>query len=208
MAVKFELDPKKDQVVPCKALKDFNNKFLVEAIKDDDAFKRLFAGEEKGKKEAIKKLSESINSLPDTGRVWFVKRFLVGFGNKVNDAAEEAFEELEKNNAFNDLKTATETYNGNLKQATLATANEAKSLQSTLINRFSPAVAEFSKKYIASKGGGGGAAPGGAPGTSPTKPLPPPATPPKALIVNYTNLKNSWSLVLSLKTNILLSWLK
>lgn len=163
MAVKFELDPKKDQVVPCKALKDFNNKFLVEAIKGDDAFKRLFAGEEKGKKEAIKKLSESISSLPDTGRVWFVKRFLVGFGNKVNDAAEEAFEELEKNNAFNELKTATEAYNGNLKQATLLTANEAKSLQSTLINTFSPAVADFSKKYIASKGGGGGGAPGAAP---------------------------------------------
>lgn len=171
MAVKFELDPKKDQVVPCKALKDFNKKFLVEAIKGDDAFKRLFAGEEKGKKEAIKKLSESISSLPDTGRVWFVKRFLVGFGNKVNDAAEEAFEELEKNNAFNELKTATEAYNGKLKDATLATANEAKSLQSTLINTFSPAVAEFSKKYIASKGvGASGAAPGtppsgGAPGT-------------------------------------------
>lgn len=166
MAVKFELDPKKDQVVPCKALKDFNNKFLVEAIKGDDAFKRLFAGEEKGKKEAIEKLSQSINSLPDTGRVWFVKRFLVGFGNKVNDAAKEAFKELEKNNAFNDLKAATEAYNGKLKDATLATANEAKSLQSTLINTFSPAVAEFSKKYIASKGvaGSTGGAPGSAPG--------------------------------------------
>lgn len=163
MAVKFELDPKKDQVVPCKALKDFNNKFLVEAIRGDDAFKRLFAGEEKGKKEAIKQLSDSINSLPDTGRVWFVKRFLVGFGNKVNDAAEEAFEELEKNNAFNELKAATEAYNGKLKDATLATANEAKSLQSTLINKFSPAVADFSKNYIASKGGGGGTATGTTP---------------------------------------------
>lgn len=155
MAVKLVIDdPKKDQLVPVKALKDFGVALQRETIMKDSFMEKMFKSEEKrkGKKEKIKAIADAINKIggaADGKRAWFAKLFLAPFEGKASKEAKELFEAISKTDGFEALQTATTEYNKTFKANTDATATAAANLTSVLEKTLTPATAQFAEAYKA-----------------------------------------------------------
>ena len=124
MAVKFELDKKKDQLVPYAALNAFANG-IRQKLTTPSSFEKLFTKKEKleEKKQRIVKLAELIEGLPkEERRYWFVDLFLAANDGKADDLAKDLFKDLTKGDAFKELEKATSAYNASFKEKTLAVA--------------------------------------------------------------------------------------
>jgi hypothetical protein len=155
MAVKLVIDdPKKDQLVPVKALKEFGVALQRETIMKDSFMEKMFKSEEKrkGKKEKIKAIADAINKIggaADGKRAWFAKFFLAPFEGKASKEAKELFEAISKTDGFEALQTATTEYNKTFKANTDATATAAAKLTSVLEKTLTPATAQFAEAYKA-----------------------------------------------------------
>jgi len=149
MAVKFELDKKKDQLVPYAALDAFANG-IRQKLTTPSSFEKLFTKKEKleEKKQRIEKLAALIESLPKKeGRYWFVDLFLAANGGKVDDLAKDLFKDLTKGDAFKELEKATSSYNASFKEKTLAVAKASDALTKRVVDAMTPVAGAFGKEF-------------------------------------------------------------
>lgn len=149
MAVKFELDKKKDQLVPYAALNAFANGIRQKLI-TPSSFEKLFTKEEKReeKKKRMEKLAALIEGLQKKeGRYWFVDLFLAANNGKADDLAKEIFKDLTKGEAFKELEKATSTYNANFKAKALEVAKASAALTKRVADAMTPVAGEFGKEF-------------------------------------------------------------
>lgn len=149
MAVKFELDKKKDQLVPCKAFKNWGNSVEQKTLKDAGTLEKLFTSEEKReeKKKKLQAIAAATKTLPDAGRAWFVDIFLSAFGGKVDDLAKDLFKDLTKGDAFEELEKATSEYNANFKALALEVAKASAALTKRVADAMTPVAGAFGKEF-------------------------------------------------------------
>ena len=149
MAVKFELDKKKDQLVPYAALDAFANG-IRQKLTTPSSFEKLFTKKEKleEKKQRIEKLAALIEGLPKKeGRYWFVDLFLAANDGKADDLAKDLFKDLTKGDAFKELEKATSAYNANFKEKTLAVAKASDALTKRVADAMTPVAGAFGKEF-------------------------------------------------------------
>jgi hypothetical protein len=149
MAVKFELDKKKDQLVPYAALDAFANG-IRQKLTTPSSFEKLFTKKEKleEKKQRIEKLAALIEGLPkNEGRYWFVDLFLAANDGKADDLAKDLFKDLTKGDAFKELEKATSAYNANFKEKTLAVAKASDALTKRVADAMTPVAGAFGKEF-------------------------------------------------------------
>jgi len=149
MAVKFELDKKKDQLVPYAALDAFANG-IRQKLTTPSSFEKLFTKKEKleEKKQRIEKLAALIEGLPKKeGRYWFVDLFLAANDGKVDDLAKDLFKDLTKGDAFKELEKATSSYNASFKEKTLAVAKASDALTKRVADAMTPVAGAFGKEF-------------------------------------------------------------
>lgn len=149
MAVKFELDKKKDQLVPYAALSVFADG-IRQKLTTPSSFEKLFTKKEKleEKKQRIVKLAALIESLTKTERrYWFVDLFLAANGGKADDLAKDLFKDLTKGDAFKELEKATSAYNANFKEKTLAVAKASEALTKRVADAMTPVAGAFGKEF-------------------------------------------------------------
>jgi len=149
MAVKFELDKKKDQLVPCKAFKNWGNSVEQKTLKDAGTLEKLFTSEEKReeKKKKLQAIAAATKTLPDAGRAWFVDIFLSAFGGKADDLAKDLFKDLTKGAAFKELEKATSEYNAKFKAKALAVATASAALTKRVAYAMTPVAGAFGKEF-------------------------------------------------------------
>ena len=149
MAVKFELDKKKDQLVPYAALDAFANG-IRKKLTTPSSFEKLFTKEEKReeKKKRMEKLAALIEGLSKKeGRYWFVDLFLAANDGKADDLAKEIFKDLTKGEAFKELEKATSDYNANFKAKALAVAKASDTLTKRVADAMTPVAGAFGKEF-------------------------------------------------------------
>lgn len=149
MAVKFELDKNKDQLVPCKAFKNWGNSVEQKTLKDAGTLEKLFTSEEKReeKKKKLEAIADATGKLPDVGRAWFVDIFLSAFDGKVDDLAKDLFKDLTKGDAFEELEKATSAYNAKFKANALAVAKASAALTERVADAMTPVAGAFGKEF-------------------------------------------------------------
>jgi hypothetical protein len=142
MAVKFELDKKKDQLVPYAALYAFAIG-IRQKLTTPSSFEKL-----EEKKQRIEKLAALIEGLPKKeGRYWFVDLFLAANDGKADDLAKDLFKDLTKGDAFKELEKATSAYNANFKEKTLAVAKASDALTKRVADAMTPVAGAFGKEF-------------------------------------------------------------
>ena len=181
MAIKFELDKKKDQLVPCKAFKEWGGS--LKKI-NTSTLEKLFTSEKKReeKKSKLGTIAAATEKLPDAGRAWFVDIFLSAFGGKADDLAKDLFKDLTKGAAFEELEKATSAYNAKFKANALAVAKASDALTKRVADAMTPVAGAFGKEFKEriltqpAQAAAPGVAP--APTAQPASPAGPPAGPP------------------------------
>lgn len=146
MAVKFELDKKKDQLVPCKAFKEWGGS--LKKI-NTSTLEKLFTSEKKReeKKSKLGTIAAATEKLPNEGRAWFIDIFLSAFGGKADDLAKDLFKDLTKGDTFKELEKATSEYNATFKANTLAVAKASEALTKRVADAMTPVAGAFGKEF-------------------------------------------------------------
>lgn len=146
MAIKFELDKKKDQLVPCKAFKAWGGS--LKKI-NTSTLEKLFTSEKKRaeKKNKLEAIAAATEKLPEEGRAWFVDIFLSAFDGKADDLAKDLFKDLTKGDAFEELEKATSEYNANFKAKALEVAKASAALTKRVADAMTPVAGAFGKEF-------------------------------------------------------------